>query len=212
MRVSEAFSDSNDKVRELRNMQREVAWQAREVEREIRDISFELRHADEERKKELLAEKEASEQKLVKDLHVKKQSSAVFFNSKGEIVDVVMDPSIESIGEFFDNPENNVFEKTDEKYVSYTEGAEVGKKSVLFFHADWCSTCRKWEKNLQANIDTVSDNVQVFKVNYDKEGDMRKKYKITKQSQAVFLDAEGNVVKTEGDPSLDSINSFFNEV
>lgn len=51
MRVSEAFSDSNDKVRELRNMQREVAWQAREVEREIRDISFELRHADEERKK-----------------------------------------------------------------------------------------------------------------------------------------------------------------
>lgn len=66
MRVSEAFSDSNDKVRELRNMQREVAWQAREVEREIRDISFELRHADEERKKELLAEKEASEQKLVK--------------------------------------------------------------------------------------------------------------------------------------------------
>jgi len=66
MRVSEAFSDSDDKVRELRNMQREVAWQAREVEREIRDISFELRHADEERKKELLAEKEASEQKLVK--------------------------------------------------------------------------------------------------------------------------------------------------
>ncbi|KXJ60245.1 MAG: hypothetical protein AXW14_04125 [Alteromonas sp. Nap_26] len=66
MRVSEVFSDSNDKVRELRNMQREVAWQAREVEREIRDISFELRHADEERKKELLAEKEASEQKLVK--------------------------------------------------------------------------------------------------------------------------------------------------
>ena len=29
MRVSEAFSDSNDKVRELRNMQREVAWQNR---------------------------------------------------------------------------------------------------------------------------------------------------------------------------------------
>lgn len=63
-RFSEAFSDSNDRVRDLRSMQREMAWEVREAERELRDIAFELRHADEERKQELLAEKAQSEKKL----------------------------------------------------------------------------------------------------------------------------------------------------
>lgn len=66
MRFAEAFSESHERVRDLRAMQREMAWESREAERELRDITFELRHADEERKKELLAEKEMSQQKLAK--------------------------------------------------------------------------------------------------------------------------------------------------
>jgi hypothetical protein len=65
-RFAQAFSESHERARDLRSMQREIAWEARETERELRDITFELRHADEERKKELLAEKEMSQQKLAK--------------------------------------------------------------------------------------------------------------------------------------------------
>ena len=61
-RFSQAFADNNSRLRDLRNMQRELAWEAREVERELRDITFELRHADEARKKELLVEKEQTKQ------------------------------------------------------------------------------------------------------------------------------------------------------
>ncbi|WP_394221735.1 hypothetical protein [Alteromonas gracilis] len=63
-RFSQAFADKNSRLRDLRSMQRELAWEAREVERVLRDISFEMRHADEPRKKELLAKKEEFEKKL----------------------------------------------------------------------------------------------------------------------------------------------------
>lgn len=63
-RFSQAFADNNSRLRDLRSMQRELAWEAREVERVLRDISFEMRHADEPRKKELLAKKEEFEKKL----------------------------------------------------------------------------------------------------------------------------------------------------
>ena len=72
-RFSQAFADNNSRLRDLRNMQREIAWEAREVERELRDITFELRHADEARKKELLVQKEQSEEQF-KALEAKEKS------------------------------------------------------------------------------------------------------------------------------------------
>lgn len=59
-------SESHERVRDLRAMQREMAWESREAERQLRDITFELRHADEERKKELLAEKKCLSKNLQK--------------------------------------------------------------------------------------------------------------------------------------------------
>lgn len=40
---------------------------------------------------------------LVKAWHVKSQSTAVFFNQNGEIVDTVLDPSLEKLSSFFSN-------------------------------------------------------------------------------------------------------------
>ena len=54
-------------------MHRELAWESREAERELRDIAFELRHADEARKKELLAQK-AESTELLKQLEAKEKS------------------------------------------------------------------------------------------------------------------------------------------
>ncbi len=65
-RFAQAFSDNNEQLSDLRNMQREIAWEVREVERELRDISFELRHADEERAKELLKEQTRLKERLAK--------------------------------------------------------------------------------------------------------------------------------------------------
>lgn len=72
-RFSQAFADNNNRLRDLRNMQRELAWEAREVERELRDITFELRHADEARKKELLTQKEQYGEQL-EELEAKEKS------------------------------------------------------------------------------------------------------------------------------------------
>tara|TARA_B100000929_G_scaffold138468_1_gene109731 strand:+ start:309 stop:1250 length:942 start_codon:yes stop_codon:yes gene_type:complete len=72
-RFSQAFAENSNRLRDLRNMQHELAWEAREAERELRDIAFELRHADEARKKELLAQK-AESTELLKQLEAKEKS------------------------------------------------------------------------------------------------------------------------------------------
>jgi len=154
-----------------------------------------------------------TETDLIKELHVKKQSSMVFFDANGEIYDTVSDPSVEAITEFFTTPDFDVLGAAGERYTEYNEAtfnaAKGNEKMVAFFHADWCGTCRKWEKNLQANLDTLDSSARVVKVDYDTQTALAKEFGVTKQSTAVFLNADGSVAKSEGDPSLDSINEFF---
>lgn len=154
-----------------------------------------------------------AEQDLVKELHVKKQSTLVFFDSNGDIVDAVADPSVEQMSQFFTTPDFDVLGAAGERYAEFDQAqfdASLGsEKMVVFFHADWCGTCRKWEKNLQANLDTLNPQAKILKANFDDEADLRQVFGVTKQSQAVFLNADGSVAKNEGDPSIDSINEFF---
>lgn len=52
-RVVEVFEENQDRSRELRDEQREIAYKLREVEREKRDVSYQLSRASDDRKAEL---------------------------------------------------------------------------------------------------------------------------------------------------------------
>ncbi len=65
---------------------------------------------------------------------------------------------------------------------------------VLFFHADWCPSCRNLERDITAN--TVPDNVHILKVDYDEETALKQKYGVTRQHTLVVVDSAGNKVKT----------------
>lgn len=94
-------------------------------------------------------------------------------------------------------------------YTNYETNKAVGQKHILFFHASWCPTCVKWEREIKNRIKDLADNTLILKVDYDNQTDLKTKYGITKQSTAVFIDADGSVVKTEPDPSIESLNAFF---
>ncbi len=106
---------------------------------------------------------------------------------------------------------DNAMESLSASYTDYSPEAGEGKKHILFFHAEWCGTCAKWEKKVQETLGTMADNVQILKIDYDSNPEMVKKYGVTKQSTAVFINADGTVFKKEGDPSLESIAAFFAE-
>ena len=102
------------------------------------------------------------------------------------------------------------------KSAHYTAGSNQeiaalkGKeKFVIFFYAEWCGTCRSWEKKIKENLSSLPENTNIIKVDYDQEQALKVEYGINKQSTAVFINADGSVAKKVGDPSLDEITTFF---
>lgn len=102
--------------------------------------------------------------------------------------------------------------KTNTVNAAYTEYSEaavpMGAPYVLFFHADWCPTCVAWEKSVKAT--QLPGNALILKVNYDESEELKAQYGVTMQSTAVMIDADGSVVATAGDPSMEDVTAFFN--
>lgn len=94
------------------------------------------------------------------------------------------------------------------QYLDYSadQVAQTVGTRVLFFYAPWCPQCRKLEASIQAG--SIPAGVTIFKVDYDSNQELRKKYGITIQTTLVRLDAEGNFAKkytAYDSPSLESV-------
>ncbi len=79
--------------------------------------------------------------------------------------------------------------------------------NVLFFHADWCPSCRGLEKDLNANLSEIPENVHILKLDYDTETELKKKYKVIRQHTMVVVDADGNEIK-----KLTGLTNTLNQV
>lgn len=65
----------------------------------------------------------------------------------------------------------------------------AGNDVVLFFHADWCPTCRAADEALAGS--SVPDGLTVVKVDFDGEQDLRSRYGVTLQHTFVQVDPDG---------------------
>ena len=82
------------------------------------------------------------------------------------------------------------------------------EKFALFFHADWCPTCRALEKEIKENLDELNSRT-VLEVNYDTETDLKKEYEVMVQSTVVFINANGSVFEKRLNPDFELIKKFF---
>lgn len=82
------------------------------------------------------------------------------------------------------------------------------EKFALFFHANWCPTCRALEKNLKENLNKLNSRT-VLEVDYDTEVELKKQYGITVQSMVVFVNTDGSVFQTVLNPDLELFEKFF---
>lgn len=67
------------------------------------------------------------------------------------------------------------------------------KDIVLFFHADWCSTCKSFEKKVLS--EKIPENILILKVDFDSNLELRKKYNIVTQTSFVLVDNKWNLKK-----------------
>jgi len=84
-------------------------------------------------------------------------------------------------------------------YTAYTETALAmsdTEHTVVFFHADWCPTCRATDAALQAELDAIPSNLTILKADYDTETDLRAEYGVTLQHSFALINSDGELVRT----------------
>jgi thioredoxin 1 len=73
--------------------------------------------------------------------------------------------------------------------------AAKGKKRVYFFHASWCPTCKAANTEFTNNLDSIPEDVILFKTDYDTNSELKKQYAITYQHTFVLVDENGKEIK-----------------
>lgn len=83
-------------------------------------------------------------------------------------------------------------------YTSYS-GAELAMaqkgRTVLFFHAGWCPTCRSADADITKNLSAIPAGVTILKTDYDTEVALKQKYGVTTQHTFVEVDNSGTMIQ-----------------
>lgn len=66
---------------------------------------------------------------------------------------------------------------------------------VLFFHANWCPSCRSLENDINANLGSIPADTHILKLDYDTQTELKKKYGVVRQHTLVVVNADGSEVK-----------------
>ncbi len=85
--------------------------------------------------------------------------------------------------------------KLQTNYIDYSPMAlkKAKGKILLFFHADWCSTCKSFDK--QITEQGIPSDTTILKIDFDTATELKQKYSILSQATFVQVDNEGNAYK-----------------
>ena len=106
------------------------------------------------------------------------------------------------------NEDNILVAGSYQTYSSEKIALAENEKVVLFFHASWCPSCRAINTDIENNLNNIPAKLNILKVDYDKETELKKKYGVTYQHTFVQVDKDGNLIKKwSGGQTLSSIVS-----
>lgn len=100
----------------------------------------------------------------------------------------------------------SIVTKANANYLEYSQSAVSQTKwdKVIFFHAAWCGSCVSASKNISESATT--DNLTIFKVEFDDATELREKYGVTAKHTFVQVDDNGEMInKWSGSPDIADI-------
>jgi hypothetical protein len=78
---------------------------------------------------------------------------------------------------------------------------------VLFFNANWCSTCKIARENIESSLTTIPKNLTIVVVDFDSEIELRRKYGVVIQHTFVQIDSSGKeLTKWSGSVTAQAIS------
>jgi thioredoxin 1 len=91
-------------------------------------------------------------------------------------------------------------------YTTYApEKIGQNEKTVLFFNASWCPTCRSADADIKAKVGTIPAGVSILSVDYDTYKDLKQKYGVTTQHTFVQVDKNGTKISSWKGGALSTI-------
>ncbi len=98
-------------------------------------------------------------------------------------------------------------------YVDWTNEADFNqhssKKRWLFFYANWCHECIALDKDINAHLGDIPADIVIFKVDYTKEDDLKRKYGVTVQTTIVSVDSNGEKIESVLGGSSGTLNNLI---
>lgn len=101
---------------------------------------------------------------------------------------------------------------TENIYINNVEVAqeyaqETNTKLLLVFSADWCRYCVFLKDAIYKNIETLDDEYTVCIIDYDRNPDLARKYRVTSLPQSVVLG--GTIKKKIGFSSFTNYRTWL---
>lgn len=76
------------------------------------------------------------------------------------------------------------------------QGLAKDRRTVYFFAASWCPTCKATYNDLKANFAQVPKDLVIVVVDYDKAAALKTRYGVTYQHTYVAIGSKGEKLKT----------------
>jgi len=79
-----------------------------------------------------------------------------------------------------------------DQYVDYTPEAVAwalaqDKDVVIYFGANWCPVCTRFEEKMMGTLTSIPENVQIFAADVDRDEEAKSLYGVRSQSTTVYL-------------------------
>jgi thiol-disulfide isomerase/thioredoxin len=93
---------------------------------------------------------------------------------------------------------------------AFDKALAAGQPAIVFFHADWCPTCKAQQPLVQELLkEPRMKNVTVFLADYDKEKDLKKTLRVSSQSTFVVFKAGKEVARSTGQTNKEDLAATF---
>ena len=89
------------------------------------------------------------------------------------------------------------------RYVEYSKAAldkAADERRVLFFYANWCSTCAPANASFEKNMSKIPADLTLIRINYndtetdEEEKELARKYGVTYQHTFIQIDKDGTEI------------------
>lgn len=103
----------------------------------------------------------------------------------------------------------------DWQMLTAAEKGDLGKSTIVFFHADWCHACEKANPVLDQLVKEHSDQLTIIRMDIDdtKSRSAVGRYRVSATPTFVLFSAEGNVLASiSGWPGKDNLQNTITQM